>query len=479
MPRHRFALASAAAVLLASIATASRAQQASAGSVARGRIVEHVRASGDSSKSYAVYLPTTWTAERKWPVLILLDPGGRGALPVELFRGEAERRGWVLIGSYDARNGAQQALENDDRAVEAMLADAQSRFALDPARLYLGGLSGMARYSWGVAVSLNGQVAGLYGAAAGFPRSPVVWAYTLRDSKPFAYFGTTGTVDFNREEMEEADSTLDATSFPHRLVRFEGEHEWPPAEVAAQAIDWLDLQAMRAGTAPRDPALIDAYYAAGLARARSEEAASPVDAEHDYRALAAAMDGLHDTAEPAARAAALARGSAFQRQRARRAELAGRARGYRQVIDGFMDALRAAPDGKVRAGAVQALRIDALRREVQDSARDREAAQAATRMLTVLGVGVGDQGGAWVRDGHYPQAIAALQVARQALPESGGICHSLARAYAQAGQPAPAFDALSCAAARRAATRADLDADPLLAPLRSDPRWADAVRGAP
>jgi predicted esterase len=214
----------------------------------RGQVVERVWA--DSAHSYALYLPSAWTAERRWPVLVLLDPGGRGTLPVERFREAAERHGWVLMGSYDVRNGDATAMTANDWAVDAMLIDAQQRYALDPARLYIAGFSGMARYGWDVAVRLDGRAAGLIGMGAGFPGQPGLWAAMLRGAKPFPWFGVTGTDDSNRTELEDVDAALGATAFPHRLTYFAGGHEWPPAAVAAEALDWLERQRRQGAAAP-------------------------------------------------------------------------------------------------------------------------------------------------------------------------------------------------------------------------------------
>jgi tetratricopeptide (TPR) repeat protein len=367
----------------------------------------------------------------------------------------------------------------NDLAVNAMLADAQRRFSIDPRRLYFAGLSGMARYAWGVAVQLDGQAAGLVGAAAGFPRATGLWVATLRQAKPFPYFGTTGTTDFNREEMEAVDSALDATSLPHHLARFEGEHEWPPAGVAAQAVDWLELQAMHAGTLAVDAALVDSLYAAGIARARALEAAgAPLDAEREYRALAGDFAGLHATADAAARVAALARDPATGRARARRAALARRAGDHRAAIERFVDELRRSPDGTVHTRTLIELRTGQLQAEARDSAADREGAQAASRMLATLFVATSDLGGELMRGQRYAHATTAFRVAREVRPAHAGVCRALARALAQTGRADEALDALACAVAGGTLTRAELESDALLAPLRADRRFAEIVSRA-
>lgn len=443
----------------------------------RGRIVERVAA--DSAHGYALYLPSGWTAERKWPLLVLMDPGGRATLPLERFREAAERRGWIVISAYDVRNGDGSVMAANDRAVNAMLADAQRRFSIDPRRLYLGGLSGSARYAWGVALQLDGQVAGLIGAAAGFPRAAGLWVASLRAVRPFPYFGTTGTTDFNREELEEVDSALDATSLPHRLAVFRGEHEWPPAEVAARAVDWMELQAMHAGTRPADGALADSLYAAGLARARALEAAGqPLEAGREYRALVGDFAGLRATDEAEARAAALARDPAAGRARARRAALATRVREHGAAVYAFVDELRRSRDGAVGTRSILALRTSELLAQERDSTANREASDAAARMLARLAVLASDVGGQMMRERLYPQAATAFRVAREAQPANAGICRALARAAAQAGRADEALDALACAVAGGTLTRAELEADALLAPVRGDPRFAGIVARA-
>ena len=467
----------AALLALRILASAPLAAQPGGEPLPRGRVVERVRV--DSIHSYALYLPSAWTAERRWPVLVALDPGGRALLPLERFREAAERRGWVVMSSYDVRNGDAAQMAENERAVDAILADAQRRFSMDPRRLYFAGLSGMARFAWGVVAQLDGQAAGLIGAAAGFPRAPGLWVVTLRQVRPFPYFGTTGTTDFNREEMEAVDSALDATSLPHRLARFEGEHEWPPAEVAAQAVDWLELQAMHTGTLPVRAAFVDSAYAVGLTRAQTlESARAPLDAEREYRALVSDFTGLHATADAAAHIAALARDPAVGRARARRGALARRVYDHRRAIGRFADELRASADGAVSRGTLAALRTAALLAEERDSVADRERSQAAARMLETLVAVASDAGGDMMQERRYAHAATAFRVAHEARPEHAGICRALARALAQTGRTDDALDALTCAVAGGTLTRAALESDLLLAPLRSDPRFAAIIARA-
>jgi hypothetical protein len=64
---------------------------------------------------------------------------------------------------------------------------------------------------------------------------------------------TAGTEDFNYIEMRWLDRAL---TTPHHLAIFEGGHGWPPSDLAGEAIEWLEIQAMRSGRRTADAAFL-------------------------------------------------------------------------------------------------------------------------------------------------------------------------------------------------------------------------------
>src|SRR5688572_27096883 len=71
----------------------------------KGKVIEKVVCKADASLSYALYLPSNYAANKKWPVVYGFDPGARGLMPVEQFKEAAEKYGYIVIGSNDSRNG--------------------------------------------------------------------------------------------------------------------------------------------------------------------------------------------------------------------------------------------------------------------------------------------------------------------------------------------------------------------------------------
>src|SRR3989475_9958520 len=132
-----------------------------------------------------------------------------------------------------------------------MSTDISQRFSIDANRFYLTGLSGGARVAMHLALGTKNMVAGVIASSAGYPDSQP------RKSLPFVVFGTAGTEDFNYIELRMLDRAL---TTPHRVVIFEGGHTLPPDAVALEAIEWLELQAMKSGRRTRDEALIDQLF---------------------------------------------------------------------------------------------------------------------------------------------------------------------------------------------------------------------------
>ena len=198
----------------------------------RGTIVDPVVCLNDPAQSYALYLPSHYDARRSWPVIYCFDPGGRGGIPVALFREGAEKYGYILAGSNNSRNGPWEVIL---KAARALLLDTRARLAVDLDRVYAAGFSGGARVASGLGKMLSIRLAGVIGCGAGLPEwlSPAEVAHV-------PWFGTVGIQDFNYREMQELDRELRGQGTPCLLRVFQGKHSWPPKKLALEAIAWLE-----------------------------------------------------------------------------------------------------------------------------------------------------------------------------------------------------------------------------------------------
>jgi poly(3-hydroxybutyrate) depolymerase len=254
-----------------------------------GQIVDSVECALDDTQHYALYLPSNYTPSRQWSVILAFDGGARGRVPVERYQQAAEKYGYIVAGSLNSRNGPWEPAMN---AAKAMTADVTSRFSINPKRMYTAGMSGGARVAMKIAIESR-QIAGVFASSAGFPDQ-------FMPRLPFAVFGSAGTDDFNHLEMYQMDRRMTSA---HRVLYFEGGHTWLPADLAMQAVEWMELQAMKSGLRPRDTAQLDTWYAARVERinALKDNAETLRTLIH----LIADFEGLEDVRKFADRAARL------------------------------------------------------------------------------------------------------------------------------------------------------------------------------
>lgn len=246
-----------------------------------GQVVDSVVCLRDEAQSYALYLPVRYRSDREWPILYAFDPMARGRVPVVLFRDAAEHLGYIVVGSNNSRNGPAEPVL---KAIEAVWIDTHARFAIDPNRVYTTGMSG----GTFPALVLGDQMAAGVVACAGALDADRLSRHTAVD-----WLGIAGFADFNYMRNKAMVRALVERGVVARFERFEGGHGWPPEEVAARALEWLELSAMRKGTRPADPAFVDTYRERGVMRASNAKNSRRFDdAAEEYAALARDLRGL-------------------------------------------------------------------------------------------------------------------------------------------------------------------------------------------
>jgi predicted esterase len=286
--------------LIALYATALARQNAPADAsppaLQTGVLLPTVSSATQPEQNYALYLPSQYSREKKWPIVYAFDPAARGSIPVELMKDAAERYGYVVAGSNNSHNGARKP-EAD--AAQAMFQDTHARLSIDNNRVYFAGFSGGARLASTLAQRCNCAAGVLLNGAGFSPSSPPAAGAT------FSVFATVGTFDFNYGEVLDLDTKLGSLRYSHSLRRFDGPHQWAPASVMDEALAWFRLIAMKDGREERDMAFVRVQAQEVEKRAKSLElAGDPYGSWKEYRQAADTFDGLGEA--PAFRERAVA-----------------------------------------------------------------------------------------------------------------------------------------------------------------------------
>ena len=425
---------------------------------------------GAVEQSYALYLPKAYSADRKWPILYLYDPRRRGAMAAELFREAAERYGWILASSNNTVSDDPTA--RNDAAARAMWLDVNARFAVDPRRVYATGFSGGARLAALLAQKLPGNVAGVILCGGGFAESN-----PPKKGLQFAVFGAVGNVDFNYGEMRRLDRTLGELGVAHRLAVFDGPHSWCPAPVCQEAVEWLELQAMKSGTRPKDGDLVGRLFRERLARAAAlESSAKAPEAFVRYSAVAEDFRGLADTKDAETAAARLGSVSSIRKALAeeQRREESEKAR----VVKLWADLTAALASEPLMPATAVASRLG-VRELLREAAPERPESERLSAKRVIAQI--------FVQAAFYvPRELAAKHdfaraelltgVAAELAPErAGGAWYNLACFRALAGDRKGAIASLKNAVRKGYRDAAAMESDPDLASIRGDPGYRAIV----
>ncbi|HEY4207263.1 MAG TPA: hypothetical protein VGM31_10640 [Puia sp.] len=271
-----------------------------------GKIIT-VKCKANAAQSYALYIPLKGN-KAALPMIYCFDPHGDGSLPLKKYKALAEIYGFMLAGSNNSKNG------NDWPRTESiwrnLSEDTRSRFKINEARVYTCGFSGGAKVASYVALQHPG-IAGVIAGGAGLPDG------TPAGNFNFSFTAIGGEGDMNLTDLVAINAEFDKTRTTHRIIIFDGKHEWAPEQTMNIAFMGLQLDAMRTGAVPRDNAFIARCVARNKARLDMyTRAGQLLMAEQECRLAMSLFEGLPgETSWFQQKAAALEGDPQYQQQR--------------------------------------------------------------------------------------------------------------------------------------------------------------------
>ncbi|KAA9040715.1 hypothetical protein FW778_01350 [Ginsengibacter hankyongi] len=214
-----------------------------------GKIITHVIYKTDPAQSYALYIPAKGNKETL-PVVYFFDPHGDGSLPLDKYKALADVYNFILVGSNNSKNG------NDWSTAEniwnTLFDDTQKRLKINAKRIYLCGFSGGAKVATYLALHHN-EIKGVIANGAGLPE--IIQAGNFN----FSFTAIAGEGDLNMTDLVAIANGLEHTQTRHRIIFFNGIHEWAPDSTMNIAFEGLQLDAMQKKITPIDKEFIDNY----------------------------------------------------------------------------------------------------------------------------------------------------------------------------------------------------------------------------
>ena len=400
-------------------------------SIIKGKVIEKIVCAGNINQSYSIYLPSYYNSEKKWPVLYCFDPSARGSISVEQFKSAGEQYGYIIIGSNNSQNGPNIPI-ND--IVKNMVKDSQTKFSIDDTRVYAAGLSGGARIASLVANASKGYIVGVIACSGGFPPN-----LKPSHSIPFILFSTAGTEDFNFTELNQLHRTLDEFSIPNKLEIFEGGHVWAPEELTIQAIEWLEIQAMRMGKKAKNDTLIDKLLKKRLEKTKSDET-NLAYFYYEYASLVADFKGLRDISEFEKTLLKLKNSKELKQALKQQKEQEEQ---EKNTINQFLSLKANLSNLENRASSIQELKT--LIQNTKKKADEKENSLERTLAKRELGfflANIYEEATRLVSQKNYEFAVINFELALTARPTNPGLLYNLSFIYSLKGEKKKAIETL-------------------------------------
>ena len=218
----------------------------------KGTITDSIKVHESIPESFALYLPSDFDVNKKWPVIFVYDMQGRGKRALGMFVGAAEEEGYILAASNNIQDSL--SISKNILISNRMFNMIFSLFPIQKNRTYTAGFSNGARLASLVPTFIKG-VQGVISCG-----SAVANVEVLSSKNPFHFIGLVGNEDYNYPEMLAVEKTLNKLRFPNQVLVFEGGHQWPNKEYLSKAMEIFTLNAMAKGDAPKDNSLIENTY---------------------------------------------------------------------------------------------------------------------------------------------------------------------------------------------------------------------------
>lgn len=455
--------------LLCASAWAQTQSNPGSNSLPTAQIIESVQCVAFPTENYALYLPSTYNPAKAWPIIYAFDPLAYGEVPVKLYKDAAEKYGFVIAASNNSRNFQADATS---KAAQAVWEDTHTRLSIDPRRVYMMGFSGGARVATTLAIRCEPcAVAGVISHGAGYPGT-----FPPSEKDHFAYFAFVGNKDFNWPEIMELRQKKEEWGAAYRLRVFDGEHQWAPPAIFNEALEWLQLKAMLAGSAPPDPPFIDQMFARSLKQA--DDAAQRKDALAQFEAycsLASDFSGLKDVSQYQAKLAALKSSPDLKQALKKEQEQTDQQRSLTQQLSSNISqvgetSLDVQPD--LRAAIVEGMTSLKNKAEHSKSEDMRLVQLRAFNDLWAQGI---EAGQAELENKRYDKADYYFQMMSSISPNEPWPVLLLAETSVARGDKKRALKDLHEAVKRGLKNPDAIDKDTNLAALRSEPEFQQIV----
>ncbi|GLU44069.1 hypothetical protein Musp01_16930 [Muricauda sp. NBRC 101325] len=250
----------------------------------KGEIIQDLTVKDTIGNTYSLYLPTTFSMDKEWPLLMVFDVNSNDNEALAMFAFAAESQGYVLAAP---KLNDSISLTDNMLITGRVMKEVTSLIPVDHNRIYAAGSDSGGRFATLVPIlmrSINGVMC----------ISATLANRELLDLKePFHFVGIVSRDNFNYTAMLTDTQLLDRLKMPNQTLLFDGDNIWPGTSYIEKALELFTLADMAKNKIPKDTAFIEKAYQQDIFKVNSLRSKGDLLLAEQYLTEMMSMYGAH------------------------------------------------------------------------------------------------------------------------------------------------------------------------------------------
>lgn len=221
-------------------------------SLKKGVVIDDIEIKDANGESFALYLPTSFNLDEKWPIVFVFDQNGNEKKAIQMFAQAAEAQNYIIAASKNIADSL--AISENVLVASRMMNFTLSMLPVNSQRIYTAGFSESAKFASVLPVIIK-NIKGVVSIGMPIGNSDV-----LDVKNSFHFIGLVGAEDYNLIEMQLTEKILNSLRFPNELFVYEEGNAPTSLDYIEKSLAVFTLEAMAKGVVEKQDAFIAKNY---------------------------------------------------------------------------------------------------------------------------------------------------------------------------------------------------------------------------
>ncbi|SDQ56082.1 alpha/beta hydrolase [Flagellimonas zhangzhouensis] len=250
----------------------------------KGEIIQDLKIKDSIGNTYSLYLPTSFSMDKEWPLLMVFDVDSNDNEALAMFAFAAESQGYVLAAP---KLNDSISLTDNMLITGKVMKEVTTIIPVQPNRIYAAGSDSGGRFATLVPILMR-NVNGVLCISATLANREL-----LDLKEPFHFVGIVSRDNFNYTAMLMDTKLLDRLKMPNQTLLYDGENIWPGTSYIEKGMELFTLADMAKNKIPKDTAFIENAFQQDIFKVNALRSKGDLLLAEQYLTEMMSMYGAH------------------------------------------------------------------------------------------------------------------------------------------------------------------------------------------